>query len=101
YYHIVIAKIYSFLDSVLVVRGDNLSRLKCCLVIKDARGLQQEWGEIQINTSLLTWSFVLNSRTHFKVILQSYSIITKLVTRHLQVQSVWTIDISKIRRVAN
>ncbi|CAG8796412.1 5289_t:CDS:2, partial [Dentiscutata erythropus] len=100
HHHIVIAKMYIFLNSVLVVRGGNISRLKCCLVIKDARGLQ-EWGEIWINTSLLTWSFVLNSRTHFKVVLQSYSIVTKLATRHLQVQSVWTIDISKIRRVAN
>ncbi|CAG8759952.1 27039_t:CDS:2, partial [Racocetra persica] len=39
--------------------------------------------------------------THFKMVLQSYLIITKLATRRLQVQSVWTIDISKIRKVAN
>ncbi|CAG8587073.1 21255_t:CDS:2, partial [Cetraspora pellucida] len=91
---------YSFLDSVLVVRSGNLSRSKCCLVRKDARGLL-EWGEIWVNASLLTWSFVLNSRTHFKVVLQSYLIVTKLATRRFQVQSVWTIDISKIRRVAN
>ncbi|CAG8593731.1 8769_t:CDS:2, partial [Cetraspora pellucida] len=89
---------YSFLDLVLVVRSGNLSRSKCCLVRKDMRGLLEE---IWVNASLLTWSFVLNSRTHFKVILKSYLIITKLVTRRLQVQSVWTIDISKIRRVAN